>query len=450
MTNLARKSEIFNTPAEQQDLLPADHMRLLHPEGRRGKVSVLTAETWRDQIVPIQELPEIARQFAGRADVYASQQSFYGWRRIIRLAQLGCCYVDLDFHKTPYARCTPEQMAHGALLLCDEESIPTPSLIFSTGRGLLCLWLHTLVPRGALPRWNALQHQLWKHFAHIGADRGALDAARVFRIAGTKNSKSDQLVRPIWMDAPAPQFLQRYDFEDLASEIFEDSRADVHSLVAERAARKAASKAVSFRPATTLTAASLWETRMTDLQRLRQGRWFGDLPSGHRDEWTFLMAVAMSYIAPPIAMRREMYAIAQECGGWSENEAKSRLSAIFRRAQEAYDGITYTWEGKAVDPRYRFKTSTIIERLGITDNEMREYGLRTLVSPEIRRELATSRERERRRRQGAVSRDEFLSSSITRQAPWKQLGMSRATWYRKGKPMPEPSKTATSNRETGP
>ena len=32
------------------------------------------------------------------------------------------------------------------------------------------------------------------------------------------------------------------------------------------------------------------------------------------------------------------------------------------------------------------------------------------------------------------SREEFLAHSINKAKPWEALGMSRATWYRKGKP----------------
>ena len=34
----------------------------------------------------------------------------------------------------------------------------------------------------------------------------------------------------------------------------------------------------------------------------------------------------------------------------------------------------------------------------------------------------------------AVPREEYEANSITRAKPWEALGMSRATWYRKGKP----------------
>ena len=38
----------------------------------------------------------------------------------------------------------------------------------------------------------------------------------------------------------------------------------------------------------------------------------------------------------------------------------------------------------------------------------------------------------------ALPRAQYLAESIARAAPWEALGMSRATWYRKGKPMSAP------------
>ncbi|PJF46448.1 MAG: rep protein [Candidatus Thermofonsia Clade 3 bacterium] len=40
-------------------------------------------------------------------------------------------------------------------------------------------------------------------------------------------------------------------------------------------------------------------------------------------------------------------------------------------------------------------------------------------------------------RKMAMPRDQYLAESLMRQKPWEALGISRATWYRRGKPMPE-------------
>lgn len=34
----------------------------------------------------------------------------------------------------------------------------------------------------------------------------------------------------------------------------------------------------------------------------------------------------------------------------------------------------------------------------------------------------------------ALPREQYLANALTRTKPWEALGMSRATWYRRGKP----------------
>lgn len=44
------------------------------------------------------------------------------------------------------------------------------------------------------------------------------------------------------------------------------------------------------------------------------------------------------------------------------------------------------------------------------------------------------------RRKMAIPREQYLAESLSRTRPWEKLGISRATWYRRGKPMPPPEK----------
>ena len=43
------------------------------------------------------------------------------------------------------------------------------------------------------------------------------------------------------------------------------------------------------------------------------------------------------------------------------------------------------------------------------------------------------------RRAIALPRAEYEASALTRSKPWEALSMSRATWYRKGKPLQAPT-----------
>ena len=47
-------------------------------------------------------------------------------------------------------------------------------------------------------------------------------------------------------------------------------------------------------------------------------------------------------------------------------------------------------------------------------------------------------------RMAAVLRADWEANSLMRSRPWELLGMSRATWYRKGKPSPEASQQSSS------
>ena len=303
----------------------------------------------------------------------------------------------------------------------DERNVPAPSYALSTGNGLCLVWLHSWIPAEALPRWNAVQSELAEALADFGADRKALDAARVFRLIGSKNARAkdwrNEIVRPIYVRSDPERLRQdAYNFDDLADEILPLRRAELRSLQAERARQRAErDAAASSRPATHLTSATYYETVLTDLHRLRRHRYAdGMLPSGTRDEWLFLAGCAMAHISPPDAMAREIASLAVELGGWRDTETRSRMSAVLRRAKAAAAGERWPGPGgQPADPRYRFMAATIIDRLEITRDEMCKAQLRVLVDPDRRRELKTVRTRESRHRRGATPRVQVQAARLS-------------------------------------
>jgi hypothetical protein len=429
------------------------HGTLLHPAGARGSATLAQrVDRWTERRVDLADLPFLTASLAGEPNVYLSQQRFYGWRRISQLAELGSCYLDLDCYKLKrFEFSEPEYVASCVLVHADEMHVPEP-WIFATGRGLLLVWPLDPTNRRALPRWNAVQRHLAASFHGFGVDKGALDAARVFRLADTANTraKDPSAERVRLLHKP---MTPRWDFEDLAFEILpltrdqlEAKREKLASLAAHRAERRAAGE-WNHTPARRLNTETLWETRLADLQRLRHFRWFGELPSGHRDEWMLLAGTAMSWLSPPSVFVREINALAQECGGWLEAETRSRLCSVFNRANQAADGKMIDYKGEKVDPRYRFRTPTIIERLEIDESEMREAGLRALVTKDVRREIEAADKRKARRAAGVPDREtwrkQVREESAEYQRPWEQLGVSRRTWYRHGCPDPhEPQDSA--------
>lgn len=423
------------------------HVQALHPRNGRldGGLRLGTVSfgqrlrdyerPWREWSVEVSEAAHVASDLVARGeaeDLYFSQNAFRGWRRIAQLSTLGACYVDLDYRKrVTHAGKPAEAVAEGILSALADEGIPAPSYVVGTGRGLCAVWLTELLPRAALPRWQAVQARLASILTSYGADKAALDAARVFRVAGSTNSRADPLdatVRMVWCQGDPARPL-RHVFGDLADEVLPHTRAELVSLSTERAARKAAGRAPG-KPVRTLTAQTWAETMLTDLQRLREYRYpEGAIPSGERDRWMFCAATAMAWLAPPAVLERELSALAHEAAGWQGSETRSRMSAALTRARMAAAGTRLEWEGREVDPRYRMRAGTVIDWLEIEPGEMRGAGLRMLVDADRRRELATERERESRRRKGAASRADQQAARIElgRKALWLATkdGMTR-------------------------
>ncbi len=407
---------------------PEDHAAALHAGGR-GHVTIARKHgaSWHENTVTVPELPYAVRQLGGVEDVYITQNRFFGPRRLVaRLAALDALFVDLDYYRTSHADAHPHHVLALALEALGRAGQPSPSFALDTGRGLALVWLHTPLPRAALPRWRACQKELYIILKQLGADPLATDAARVLRLAGTRNRRADRLVEAL---TPVGQL---WDFDLLADEILPLSRSEIISLRLERAARQAHGQPRP-RPARHFEAAGLWEGRLAELQLLLRHRWFGSLPAGERDAWLLLAGTAMGYLVPGRMVHREIQALANEVTGghWSTRETASRLSSVIRRAEDAALGRKIEYRSRLVDPRYRFCTETIVEMLSITEIEMRSCGFRHLVTPDIRREHDRQRQTKTRRAHGALPRAEYEAQALNRIRPWEDEGISRRTWYRR-------------------
>ena len=396
---------------------PREHGELLHAGGK-GTISISKKRPdrplypWDERNYPVEVAVDLLDHYRGRDDVYLSTQRFRGRRRIAQLLSLSSLHADLDYYKVPeLAGAEPKRVLDDALKVLDKAKKPAPSLAIHSGRGLYILWLHSPIPRAALPRWAACQREIHEVLRPYGADGQARDAARVLRIIGTRHGGTGAAVEAL---APAGEARA---FEELASGILPADRGELLDLRVQRALRGTRKPQERLWGAPEgYNAATLWEARLTDLQALRWLRWFGEPMPDFRDRWMFVAGVAMSWLAIPSVLRRELYALSREVGGWTEATAKSKLHAVFRTAHASARGEKVEWRGMKVDPRYRLKNQTIIEALEITPEEERE--LKTIISDEERRRRDRERKKRERRESGDVemSRTEYLVRAAKRRA----------------------------------
>lgn len=134
-----------------------------------------------------EQLAEQLTNYMGE-DIYYSQNTFYKpQRRIENIRQLRNLYIDLDCYLFNY---DPDFVVRKLELEYFKQSIPEPNLIIFSGRGVVLVWLIEPVPYKALPLWNAVQQYFLEQLKDVGGDPKAADAARVFRVAGSTNSKN--------------------------------------------------------------------------------------------------------------------------------------------------------------------------------------------------------------------------------------------------------------------
>jgi DNA-binding CsgD family transcriptional regulator len=88
-------------------------------------------------------------------------------------------------------------------------------------------------------------------------------------------------------------------------------------------------------------------------------------------------------------------------------------------------GETVEYAGVQVDPRYRWRNDTLIQRFGITPDEERR--LATIVSRGEARRRDAERKRDARQEAGAVTRAEYLSANEDKRASARLMRASGMT-----------------------
>ena len=371
-------------------------------------------KAWIQASYQVEQLYEVLPEYAGLNDVYLSLNRFYGSRK--RLAKLSALYSDLDYYNvSELAHMPPEGIFTLALESLEQAKIPHPSLAMSTGRGLALVWRHEPEPGNVLSKWTLCQQHIFEALKPLGADSKAMDAARVFRLAGTYNSKSGTLVQSIFENLD-----EVWEFGDLADEILPLTREQWKQHKAQLLAQTADKN--SARGARTAPEAQrdgrkgsgsreLHQARLNDLERLLELREMDKLPPRKRDGWMFVASCSMSFLMDPRSLEKKLIDLGWKRAGWSEAETRSRMHSVIASARLAAAGETIQWKGEQRDTRYRLTNEKIIDWLEITPEE--EQHLKKIVSGSRKQEIRRQRDRERkekkRRSEGVRPRDEYLA-----------------------------------------
>jgi hypothetical protein len=405
---------------------------------------------WNERPYRLDRLHEIA-ELAGQQDTYISQAEFKAPKRsIANLARIRLLWADLDIYKLPEMKGKSKETIAAALLMkCDDLQLPRPSVIIDSGRGMYAKWfLAAPLPAAALPRWQLVQNIFCLKLKDYGADPRARDAARVLRAVGTINSKTGSYVRVVWQNstpAGGGYFINgfiAYDFDTLANDQLPMTREELREKRAERELARETSTGnkltlVSNRNTDGLrrfNPSQLARDRFNDITKLMALRgWQNGAPEGQRDMPIFLSAAFMAQAVVQPQLEYEIAAIAKRIAPtWTAQEIQSCVTTVVSKARAALDGHKVVFNGELRDPRYIFKTETLIDLLGITPEE--EIQLTTIISKSEAKRRHAARSRKARASVGAVPRADYLAAAAQRRAAalamhleaksWKEIGLA--------------------------
>lgn len=125
--------------------------------------------------------------------IYISMNTFFKKnRQVTCLKRLNACYVDIDCYKLGIKKET-------VIYLLDQyyfgKSLPIPTFIIDSGRGIYLIWKLKNEDRNALPRWQKVQEHFIRVCQEFGSDSACSDAARILRIPFSINERNGEQVK---------------------------------------------------------------------------------------------------------------------------------------------------------------------------------------------------------------------------------------------------------------
>jgi hypothetical protein len=376
-------------------------------------------------------LPQVVSGLNPRIDTWISQAVFdRPNRRAVNLRSVGLLFADLDtYHRPGLADKTPEEQTALLLAFCGQESIPGPSIVLYSGRGLQAKWLlDNAIEPVSLYEWNQAQLALVQVLEPFAADMASKDVSRVLRVDRTVNTKSGETVRILHITRGSDLYPARYSFENLRTVLLK---------LYPTAVPKTRQARIESRPDTMLALPRAMNLRRLNWYRLRDLQRLWELRGGVREgfrELTLFWSLCFLLHAEPGRVEdlwAESEALAHRIDPEHVFYTPSDLSTLYRRAKAMKAGEMVEFQGRTYPTLYTPQNQTLIEIFKISPTEERE--MLTIIS-----QAEKNRRRvEKRRAEGIISRSEYIAKSKESAKPWDLYGISRGTYYRYIEIMPD-------------
>ncbi|GGD29663.1 winged helix-turn-helix domain-containing protein [Pontibacillus salipaludis] len=326
-------------------------------------------------------------------DVYFSQNTFFKpARKIENIRQLRSLYIDLDFYILNYQ---PSWVLANLEHEFYKKTVPEPNIIIFSGRGVVLIWLIEPVPSMALPLWQAVQDYLLKELEGLGGDPKATDAARVFRIAGSINSKNGAEVHA--------QFRHdyRYELRQLQFDYLPELEPEIKPPKKKKRGRK--NKVAQLFNTYTLHGARLKD--VVTLVNLRNYE-----VTGYREILCFLYRYwSCCFTKDPTKALNDTITFNLE---FTEPLPCHEVERATKSAEKAWEARSNKEANRIAQEKgypgagYNITNKKLISWLGITGEE--QYHLKTIIDTNEKKRRNKEYQKKKRRDNGVLDRKEYL------------------------------------------
>ena len=339
-----------------------------------------------------QELAITLAEWIGE-DVFFSQNTFYRpERKIENIRQLRSLYVDLDFYLFNY---DPSWVMGKLQHEFFGQIIPDPNIIIFSGQGMVLIWFIEPVPYKALPLWQAVQNYFIAQLSDLGGDSKASDAARIFRIAGSINSKNGAEVTAEYRHD------YRYQLRQLQFDYLPELNEVINPPKKKRKGRK--KKTVQL-----FNTYRLHYARLMDLVKLVELRNYE--VTGHRELICFLYRYWLCcYTNDTTEALNQTITLNLQFTNPLPNKEVERATKSAQKAWEAKNNEEANQLAKEQGypgAGYNVSNKKLIQWLSVTEDEMTH--LKTIIDVSEKNRRKRIANTEKRREQGIKSRNEYI------------------------------------------
>jgi hypothetical protein len=327
-----------------------------------------------------------------KSDVYLSLNGFvYGDRSVSSMMQGRNIGIDVDPPKLGLAvKDALEKLKRYVM----QGRIPNPNLVIYSGGGIQPIYT---IAGGASPKMGYLMHYITIQYISLLREIGS-DPARMLRMPGTVNTKYGVEVKvEIWRQL-------EYSLQDLYEFCTPIEQAQ------KRGKRRKGSIAIFTGKKSVKTLYSLNAARVSDLQKLVEIRG-GDL-TGCRNTFIYIYSFTVClFLKSRFDTADFIQPILEQIYSRTDKPMKkSEINATIKSAcddaiefMEAFAANEFSMRGLPRTLIKPMKNETVIDKLNITDDEVKQ--MRTIITAEE----GYSRKVQKRRESGIKERQEYLA-----------------------------------------